>query len=54
MEAVFAEGVNVRDEVLSDGEITGTIEETFSGSAEPVVALEDFLDRVVVYTQQNP
>lgn len=50
MEAVFAESVNVRDEVVSDG----AVEERFSGGAETVVALEDFLDCIVVETHQNP
>lgn len=54
MEAEFAESVNMRNEVMFEGEIAGAFEERISGGAETVVALEDFLDGVVVETRQNP
>lgn len=44
VEAVFAEGVDVRDELRADGEVAGAVEKRLRGGAEAVVAAGDFLD----------
>lgn len=41
---MFAEGVNVRNEVGADGEVAGAGEKRLCGAAEGVVAVEDFAD----------
>lgn len=51
---MFTESVNVRNEVVSDRDIGGAVEERFNGGAKTVVALDDFLDCIVVETHQIP
>lgn len=54
IEAVFAEGVNVGNEVGADGEVAGAAEEGLGGGAEGVVAAEDFVDGIVGEGIEDP
>lgn len=52
-EAVLAESVNVRNEVGSDGEIAVTGEKGLRSVAKVIVAVEDFVHRIVSERIQN-
>lgn len=47
METVFAEGVNVRNEVGTDGEIAVAGEKGLRRVAEAIVAADDFVKRIL-------